>query len=253
MILVANRKGGTGKTTVAVNLAAELVRTHGPTLLVDMDPQGHAGLGLGVIAKAGEPTVHDLFTGRAARLEEAVRPTSIAGLDIVPADRGFAGDFTVREPRALAAALEPLRARYAAIVLDTPPTVDAALVNALAAADRCLVPTVLHWLALDGVSQFARLFFRVAAYVNPALGPLAIVPVLVDTRSTMQRAVLAELIRRYGPERIFRAIRVDVSLAEAFGQGVPVRAYRPASRGAADFERLCGEISSIGKTYSPPL
>ncbi|NJL08041.1 MAG: ParA family protein [Methylacidiphilales bacterium] len=88
---------------------------------------------------------------------------------------------------------------------------------------------------------------------QPALGSLAIVPVLVDTRSTMQRAVLAELIRRYGPERIFRAIRVDVSLAEAFGQGVPVRAYRPASRGAADFERLCGEISSIGKTYSPSL
>ncbi|NJL08086.1 MAG: AAA family ATPase [Methylacidiphilales bacterium] len=126
VILVANRKGGTGKTTVAVNLAAELVRTHGPTLLVDIDPQGHAGLGLGVIAKAGEPTVHDLFTGRSTRLEGAVRPTSIEGLDIVPADRSFAGDFTVREPRALAVALEPLRARYAAIVLDTAPISSAA-------------------------------------------------------------------------------------------------------------------------------
>lgn len=253
VILIANRKGGTGKTTVAVNLAAELVRTRGPTLVVDLDPQGHAGLGLGVIAKAGEPTVHDLFTGQSARLDGAIRRTSVDGLDVIPANRGFSGEFTVREPRTLAAALAPLRARYAAIVLDTPPTVDAILVNALVAADRCLVPTLLHWLALDGLSQFARLFFRVAAHVNPALGALAIVPVLVDTRSTMQRAVLAELIRRYGPERIFRAIRVDVSLAEAFGLGIPVRAYRPASRGAADFERLCGEVSSFAKTYSPPL
>lgn len=253
VILVANRKGGTGKTTVAVNLAAELVRTVGPALILDLDPQGHAGLGVGVIAKPGEPTVHDLFTGRRTGLEDAIRATSVEGLDVVPADRCFVGDYAVREPRTLSRALEPLRRRYAAIVLDTPPTVDALLVNALVAADRCLVPTVLHWLALDGVSQFARLFFKVAAHFNPALGQLAIVPVLVDTRSTMQRAVLAELVRRYGPERICRAIRVDVSLAEAFGQGIPVRNYRPASRGAADFERLCDDVSTVGSTYSPRI
>ncbi|SDN06726.1 chromosome partitioning protein [Methylobacterium phyllostachyos] len=247
ILAVANRKGGTAKTTTVVNLAAALADRGQRVLLVDLDTQGHAGLGFGVRAAPGEPTVHDLYrgTGRgtgAADLGHAIRGTNVPQVDILPADRGFLGPDGAVAPLALATALKPLAASYAITLIDTAPTADALLINALASAHHVLVPTQLHHLAVDGVGQFARSYFHVATTLNPELRGLSIMPVQVDLRMTMQREALERLEHRFGRDRLLPGIRPDIALAEAFGREVPLRYFKPRSRAVQDFDVLCSHV-----------
>lgn len=243
ILAVANRKGGTAKTTTAVNLAASLAERGRRVLLVDLDSQGHAGLGFGVRARPGEPTVHDLFRGTGVTdLGRAVRRAAVPNVDVLPADRGFSGPDGAVAPLGLAAALKPLATDYAVILIDTAPTADALLISALASAHHVLVPTQLSHLAVDGVGQFARAFFRVATSLNPGLRGLSIVPVQVDLRITMQREALEQLASRFGRERLLAGIRTDIALAEAFGCGRPVRYVKPRARAVQDFELLCDHV-----------
>lgn len=243
ILAVANRKGGTAKTTTAVNLAAALGQRGCRVLLVDLDTQGHAGLGFGVRASTGQPTVHDLYRGTGgADLGRAIRSTAVPNVDVLPADRGFSGPDGPVAPLALATALRSLAEAYAMILIDTAPTADALLINALASAHHVLVPTQLHHLAVDGVAQFARSFFHVATTLNPALGGLSILPVQVDLRITMQRDALEQLTTRFGRERLLPGIRSDIALAEAFGHAVPVRHFKARARAIQDFEQLCDHV-----------
>ena len=127
-------------------------------------------------------------------------------------------------------------------LIDTAPTADALLISALASAHHVLVPTQLHHLAVDGVGQFARSYFRVATTLNPGLRGLSILPVQIDLRSTMQREALERLAARFGRERLMPGIRPDIALAEAFGREVPLRYFKPRSRAIQDFDLLCNHV-----------
>ncbi|SFU75337.1 chromosome partitioning protein [Methylobacterium sp. 174MFSha1.1] len=243
VIAVSNRKGGTAKTTTTVNLATALGGRGWRVLVVDLDSQGHAGLGFGVKAAPGQTTVHDVFRGAGASLRDGVRATASPNVDVLPADRAFEGTATA-PPLALAAALEPLAGTYQVVLIDTAPTADALLVSALASAHHVLVPTILHHLAIDGVGQFARSFFRVATTLNAGLHGLSILPVQVDLRVTMQREILERLAVQFGRERVLAGIRPDVALAEAFGRQQPVKEFKPRTRSVEDFELLCDNVIS---------
>jgi chromosome partitioning protein len=242
IIAIANCKGGTGKSTTAVNLTSELALRGHRILLVDLDAQGHAGLGFGVAAAGTQLSVHQLFRQSGFDLGAAIRPSGRKGIDILPADRGFTLHAAANDPKRLAQALSAEARRYDMIVIDTPPTADLPLVAALASAHCVLVPTQLQHLAHDGLQQFSRLFFHVATDLNPALRSFAIVPVQIDVRMHLQQIILARLLQDFGARRIFRGIRTDISLAEAFGQRCPVRYHRPGGRGTADYSLLANDV-----------
>lgn len=245
VIAIANRKGGVGKTTTAVNVAAELAGRGHKILLVDLDPQGHAGIGLGVTRAKSEPAVHHLFSSQGIDLRSAVKPSSIDGIDVLPAAHDFQVHEAVNDPLRLVRGLATLGEAYDEIIIDTSPTIDITSLAALAAAQHVLIPTQLQYLAYDGVLRFSSVLLKVATKLNQRFRGLAIVPIQIDVRTNIQRLVLAKLLMNFGPKRIFRGIRSDVALAEAFGAGTSVRHYRPNSRGAADYALLTNDILSF--------
>ena len=242
ILAVANRKGGTGKSTTVVNLAAELAARGYRTLVVDLDPQGHAGLGFGIFAKPGEPTSHSALTSRHAALTAGIRRTQEPDLDVLPADRDFDGTIRVAEPRAFAAALEPLRSAYDVILIDTPPASSRLIVCALLACEGVIVPTALEHLSLDGVRQFAKAYHGVAQSLHGGLLGLAILPMRVDLRSNVQKDVLEHLTRSFGLDQIVSGVRTDTKVSEAFGCRQPLRRYEGRARAVLDFSAVATEI-----------
>jgi chromosome partitioning protein len=241
-LAIANKKGGTGKSTMTVNLAAELGARGYRVLVVDTDPQGHAGLGFGISARDEARSVHRVFHSRHPDLTDAICTTSEPGVDVLPADRHFDGQVQIGDPRCLARALDRIKPRYDVVLIDTPPAAANITVCVLMAADGVMVPTVLDYLALDGVRQFARAYHQVVLKLKATLLGLAIAPMMIDFRSNMQKQVLADLQLGFGGGQMMRGVRTDVSAAEAFSVSQPVRRYRINSRAAEDFRAVADDV-----------
>jgi len=248
IIAVANRKGGVGKTTTAVNVAAEMSARGRRVLLIDLDPQGHAGLGLGVVAAKREPTVHNLFRSEPVDLAFAIKKScGDSGIDLLAADRQFQVHDAANDPLRLINNLRNHFDDYDNIIIDTSPAMDVTSVSALVAADNVLVPMHLQHLSYDGVLHFSQMLLQVATTLNRRFKGWAVVPIQIDMRVNVQRVVLAKLLSSIGPKRIFRGIRTDIALAEAFGARKTIRDYRPNTRAAKDYELLTDDILSFWK------
>jgi len=246
IIAITNQKGGVGKTTTSVNLAASLAATRRRVLLVDLDPQGNATMGSGVDKRTVEASLYDVLVEE-RDISSVVVPAGQAGYTLLPANDDLTGaeiaiwELPQREQR-LQRALSAVRDDYDYILIDCPPSLNMLTLNALAAAEAVLIPMQCEYFALEGLSALIKTIDRIRSALNPGLHVEGILRTMFDPRNNLANEVSAQLVAHFG-DRVYRSvIPRNVRLAEAPSHGLPVLLYDKASRGAQAYLALAGEI-----------
>lgn len=243
---ITNQKGGVGKTTTCVNLAASLVATRRKVLLIDLDPQGNATMGSGVDKNECDFSVCDLLLGEAS-LDQVRVKTDPAGYDLLPAN----SDLTTAEVQLLQVEggnfrlkkmLAELAAAYDFVLIDCPPSLNMLTVNALTASDGVIIPVQCEYYALEGLSSLMETIQQITETVNPHLRVEGLLRTMYDPRNSLTRDVSEQLIRHFGNKVYKTVIPRNVRLAEAPSHGVPVLNYDEKSKGSVAYLALAGEL-----------
>ena len=246
VVTIVNQKGGVGKTTTAVNLAASMALAEKDILIIDTDPQGNSTSGLGIPREGLESSLYDVYTGR-CEINEALKATCMDHLSIVPSTIDLLGvevELVGREGREhiLLDALTPVRERYRYIFIDCPPSLGLLTLNALVAADSVIIPVQCEYYALEGLGLLTGTLRRVRVSFNPNLEIEGIILTMFDSRNDLAQEVAAEVRKHFGDKVYHTIIPRNVTLGEAPSYGKPAILYDIRSKGAQSYLSLAKEI-----------